>query len=115
MERSDAGPGYAGVRGATSRVADQSLLTATVVVWDSPAIGAASAMSAASTELGLPTFGVSSQMTPPPTRSVSESTSPSTRSPSSSASEHDCVDHVAVVAVDDVGVDGVLDGDPEDV
>src|SRR5690606_12263651 len=69
--------------GATSRVACQSLLTAAVVVWLSPAMGAAAAMSAASTEPGRPTLGVSSQITPPPTRSVRASTSPSsTRSPS---------------------------------
>ena len=43
--------------GATSRVADQSLLTAAVVVCARPAIGAASAMSAGSTALGRPTFG----------------------------------------------------------
>jgi hypothetical protein len=75
--------GLAGVLGAISLVADHSLLTAAVVVCESPAIGAASAMSAGSTEFGRPTFGVSSQIAPPPTRSVSASTSPSTRSPSS--------------------------------
>src|SRR5680860_998608 len=72
-----------GVFGATSRIAVQSLLTAAVEVVDSPEIGAASAMSVASTELARPTLGVNNQMTPPPTRSVSESTSASTRSPSS--------------------------------
>ena len=45
--------------GAINRVADQSLLTAAVVVWDRPAIGAASAISVASTALGRPIFGVS--------------------------------------------------------
>src|SRR6478609_9924547 len=51
--------GYASVFGATRRVADQSLLTEAVVVWARPAIGAASAMSAGSTALLRPTFGVS--------------------------------------------------------
>ena len=61
-----------------------TVLTVAAVVWARPAIGAASAMSAASTAPGRPILGVSSQITPPPTRSVSESTRPSTRSPSSS-------------------------------
>ena len=52
-----AGRAQRGVLGATSRVAIQSLLTAALVVWESPAIGAASAMSAASTALGRPTLG----------------------------------------------------------
>ena len=71
-------------------------------------------MSAASTALGRPTFGVSSQITPPPTRSVSESTQPVDQVAVVVAPpQQDGVDHVAVVAVDHVGVDGVLDRDPE--
>src|SRR3546814_18398632 len=65
--------------GATKRVAAHSLLTDAVVVWDRPAIGAASATSAPPTALGRPTLGGHSQTTPPPTRQVRASPQSSTR------------------------------------
>src|SRR5918994_6781245 len=70
--------------GATSLVPDQSAAADTVVVVDSPAVGAASVTSLGATGPSRPTFGVSSQTTPPSVRSVLASTSASTRSPSPS-------------------------------
>ena len=104
--------GHAGVFGATSRVADQSLLTAAVVVCDSPAIGAASATSAASTALGRPTLGVSSQIDAAADQvgqRVDEAVDEVAVvvAPPQQHRVHD----VAVVTVDHVGVDAVLDRD----
>ena len=102
--------------GATSRVADQSLLTAAVVVCESPAIGAASAMSAGSTAPGRPTFGVSSQIDAAPDQ-VGQRVDEAVDQVAvvvAPPQQHG-VDHVAVVAVDHVGVDGVLDRDAEGV
>lgn len=49
-------------RGATSRVPAQSRPAETELVWDRPAVGAASPMSLGSMCPGRPAFGVSSQM-----------------------------------------------------
>src|SRR6266540_589077 len=70
--------------GITSLVAAQSSVMLRLLVVASPAVGAASAISLASTYPSRPTLGVISQTTPPAFRSVRASTSASTRSPSSS-------------------------------
>ena len=98
----------------TSRVADQSLLTAAVVVRARPAIGAASVMSAGSTA-----FGAADLRGEQPDDAAADEVGEGVDEPVDQVAvlvappQHDGVDDVAVVAVDHVGVDGVLDRDPQ--
>ena len=114
MQVPRAASGHAGDLGVTSRVADQSLLTAAVVVWARPAIGAASVMSAGSTAFGRPTLGVSSQIDAAADE-VGQRVDEAVDEVAVLVAppQHDGVHDVAVVAVDHVGVDGVLDRDPQ--
>ena len=106
--------GHAGVFGATSRVACQSLLTAAVVVCDRPAIGAASADvggvdRAGSADLGReqPDRAATDEVGQRVDEAVDEVTVVV------APPQQDRVDDVAVVAVDHVGVDAVLDRDAQ--
>src|SRR4051812_30732883 len=70
--------------GVTSRMPHQSLAAEMLLVWASPAVGAASVTSPGSTWPGRPDLGTSSQTTPSSASAPIASTSASTRSPSSS-------------------------------
>ena len=108
------GTGQAGVLGAISRVADQSLLTAAVVVWERPGdrgrlgdVGGVDRVGAADLRGQQPDRAAADQVGQRVDEAVDEV------AVLVAPPQHDRVDDVAVVAVDHVGVDGVLDGDPE--